>query len=166
MLALAESLYQTLQILVRSVIQKRFDTFLQGFAQDFRSPGQIASEDAPLGPHLVPREQRGNHRDAHDQGQDHFQGRAHQYSSTLSRRIGHAKLGLGGLNEFEFPVRKPSWVEIFQIESLVIETSAKQFLDLAKLQSSQSLTIHTTLLPAYTASPQLAIVLSPVFTLL
>src|ERR1700722_762725 len=28
MLALAESLHQTLQILVRSVIQKRFDTFL------------------------------------------------------------------------------------------------------------------------------------------
>jgi hypothetical protein len=62
------------------MIEERFRIFLQRLAQYLGPAGQVASEDPTLGPHLIPREKSGDDRDAHDQGQDHFQGRAHRYS--------------------------------------------------------------------------------------
>ena len=81
------------------MIHKGFGAFLQRLPKYFRSPRQIIPQDAPLRVHLVPRKQAGNHGDADDKGQDHFQGRAHRCSSyCLFREWAAPGWGAGDLN--------------------------------------------------------------------
>ena len=83
MFLLAETLHSMLQISVLRLVQQRFHGFLQTLPEDFHLPRQIISQVALLCVRLIPRKQYRHHRNAHDQGQDDFEGCAHRFSSPV-----------------------------------------------------------------------------------
>ncbi len=80
-LALAVPLDESLQAFLLPAIQQAFHTILKTFSENFRAAREVIAQDAPLLPHLVCREYQRHASDAHDQGQDDFQSRAHRDSS-------------------------------------------------------------------------------------
>ena len=80
MLALAEAFDKPLQISFRRPLEKRFDAFLKVCSLNFRAVRKIVAKETFFCAYLICGKKQRHYGDAHDQGQDDFQSRAHQDS--------------------------------------------------------------------------------------
>jgi hypothetical protein len=90
MLALAIPLDETVQASLLAPAKFSLDAFLKAVGQDFRAAREIVAQVAPLVPDLVTSENKRHATDAHDQGQDNFQSRAHP-SSSIQNEMDRAR---------------------------------------------------------------------------
>src|SRR5712692_1523151 len=79
MLALTEALDESLQAPVRRTLKQRLDAFLKTFTLNFGTPQEFVAEKVLFPAHLIGSKEQRHYGDAHDQGQDDFHSRAHQY---------------------------------------------------------------------------------------
>src|SRR5215469_176912 len=77
MLAFAIALDQAVQVPIFAAAELTFHAFLQALGQNFCTAREVVAQDAPLVSDLVAGKEQRHAPDAHDQGQDDFQGRAH-----------------------------------------------------------------------------------------
>src|SRR5438874_438686 len=63
-----------------------FHAFLEALGQNFRTAREVVTQDAALVSYLVAGKEERHAGDAHDQGQDDFQGRAHLKLLNPKRR--------------------------------------------------------------------------------
>src|ERR1700746_940214 len=86
MLALAIALDEAVQVPLLAAAELMFHAFLEALGQNFRTAREVAAQDAPLASYLVAGKEERHAGDAHDQGQDDFQGRAHLKLLNPKRR--------------------------------------------------------------------------------
>jgi len=72
------------------------DALLEAIGQDLRTAREIVAQDSPLVPYLITGENKRHAADAHDQGQDYFQSRAHLGSSIQEMKMDRERLGACG----------------------------------------------------------------------
>src|SRR5689334_11826959 len=87
MLALPIPLHETVQASLLAPAQFPLDAFLETVRQALRPAREVVAQDSPLVPHLVSGENERHATDAHDQGQDNFQSRAHLGSSIQEMKM-------------------------------------------------------------------------------
>src|SRR2546429_492701 len=86
MLALAIALDQAVQGPLLAAAQLMLHAFLEALGQNFRTAREVVTQDAALVSYLVAGKEERHAGDAHDQGQDDFQGRAHLKLLNPKRR--------------------------------------------------------------------------------
>src|SRR5215467_1063261 len=87
MLALRVPLDEAVEAALLALGKLPLDTFLEAVRQNFCAAREIITQDPPLVPHLVTGGDQRHATDAHDQGQDNFQSRAHPSSSIQEMKI-------------------------------------------------------------------------------
>ena len=95
-LALCVTFHQALQVFFLAPVQHSFNTFLKAVREDFGAARKVIPQDAALVPDLVTGENKRHTGDAHDQGQDNFQSRAHLSSSIQKMKMDREGLGVCG----------------------------------------------------------------------
>jgi len=82
-----------LQVFFLAAIEQMFDTLPKTLREDFGPARQIITQDPTLVPDLITCENKRHGADAHDQGQDNFQSRAHLGSSIQKNEKWTARTG-------------------------------------------------------------------------
>ena len=77
-LALPVTLHQALQVFFLAPLEQPFDAFLKAVGEDLCAAVEVIAQNSPLVPHLITSKEQRHTSDAHDQGQDDFQSRAHR----------------------------------------------------------------------------------------
>src|SRR6266850_3059217 len=82
MFTLTEALDESLQVLPGCPVEQWLDALLQALRQHRGAPHEVVAQIALFRPDLISSVEQRHYCDADDQGQDDFQSRAHQDSST------------------------------------------------------------------------------------
>jgi hypothetical protein len=100
---------------------------LEAVGQDLRAAREIVAQDSPLVPYLVTGKNKRHATDAHDQGQDNFQSRAHLSSSIHEMKIDRGLLGACGHFELRIACCLFSKYQFFPFNSPSLESRSRLY---------------------------------------
>src|SRR5690242_3501628 len=125
MFALSIPLNEAVQASLLAPAKFPLDALPEAIGQDFCAAGEIITQDAPLVPYLITGEDKRHGTDAHDQGQDNFQSRAHLSSSIQEMKMGRERLGGCGQVELRNACYSFSKNPFFSFNSPCLESRSR-----------------------------------------